>query len=76
MTPVPANAAAWITCPHDTCRGKRAYMSKRSAKHVAKITQYGTHVYRCPNDDHYWHLGHLPRDGQRITARMLAGMPT
>jgi hypothetical protein len=40
---------------------KRRYGNKRAAKAVVRRMQDGHMVaYRCPVEQEYWHVGHLP----------------
>jgi hypothetical protein len=55
------------------CGGKRAYLDRKTARSAAKGLNDRERVreYRCPTDDRYWHLGHMPSDVKQgiITAK-------
>lgn len=54
----------WVTCPQCVSadgRPKRAYTSKSKAKRARKLTsEKHLSVYKCPHNESWWHVGHLP----------------
>lgn len=61
-----------VTCE---AHGKRAWTTRREARHVAKRTDTSGHLraYPCDAHDGYWHVGHIPHDvikGRRTIAEI------
>jgi hypothetical protein len=74
MNPHRMNSSAaqlYVVASSGCSSGKRAHLSRRSAKsHALGLRRYGHHLrpYECA-DCGYWHVGHLP-------ARVIAGLIT
>lgn len=51
---------SWVSCPTPGC-GKRAYTSKRAARHQRRVVEPAAtmNVYEC-QDSGYYHFGHVP----------------
>jgi len=74
MSPHSMNSSAaqlYVVASSGCSSGKRAHLSRRSAKaHALGLRRYGQHLrpYECV-ECRYWHVGHLP-------ARVIAGLVT